>query len=226
MSTEATSRKPKMVPARNNALPLSAERKSAFLRVLAETGSFRAACAAGSPHLDPAAVKPGHAAPGFRTFQDEMRRDPAFAQAVEASLNAAIAKAEASIVDRMNTPTRRPVVANGQLVGTVEEWRDANQLLLRFLERHAPEWVVRKHVDGTVQHQHEHAVGGPGGVGYLVRPQDIGLLPPAEQRTLVELLVKLDDLRKEVEGGLTTAATEPAALAVGTQGEGRPALGA
>ena len=59
--------------------PLDDRRKAIFLRVLAETGSVSAASAAATPHSD--GGKEAYRA-GYRTFLDETRRDPDFAQAV------------------------------------------------------------------------------------------------------------------------------------------------
>lgn len=54
--------------------PLGTERKQAFLKVLAQTGSFSAAARAASPHTPTGALG---------TFSDEAKREPKFAAAIE-----------------------------------------------------------------------------------------------------------------------------------------------
>ena len=150
-------------------MPMTEERKRAFLEALAKTGSWRAAAAAASGHL----VRDGN--PGSRlgvgTFAALAKRDPVFAEQVQEALNEAIANVEHTLYDRINLPNRRPVFdKQGNLLGHDENWRDANTLALRFLERHDPTWVQRKQIDGTQHVVHSDATTGSGAAYVSSRP--------------------------------------------------------
>lgn len=66
---------------------LTPERKRIFLDAVRQTGSLRAAAALASPHSDPSTYRPG-----YETFRDAARRDPAFAQEIREALNDAMGR--------------------------------------------------------------------------------------------------------------------------------------
>lgn len=71
-------------PKRNTPyMPTDESRRAAFLKALRESGgSFAAACRATAPHLEDTAANP----PGYSTWRALIQRDPAFAAAVEETL--------------------------------------------------------------------------------------------------------------------------------------------
>jgi hypothetical protein len=178
-------------------MAVTEERKKLFLATLAQTGSWRAAAAAASGHL----IRDGH--PGSRlgvgAFANLAKRDPAFAEQVREALDAAIANVEHALYDRINLPNRRPIFdKQGNLLGHDENWRDANMLGLRFLERHDQNWVQKKQIDGT-QHVVHSEAGVGSGAAYVLKPADIMLLPPEKRAALIALLEDVEQARDEQE---------------------------
>jgi hypothetical protein len=188
-------------------------RKQVFLETLRQTGSLRWAATIASPHLagdparDPRRGGKGH---GFESFRDAMRRDPVFAAEVEAALAHALGTAEKLLAERMLTPDTRPIVdKNGNVVAVATDHRNANALLLRFLERHDPGWAPRKNVSGEIAHQHQHthelAAAEP---GYTITARDIRALPEDKQRLLLSLLDEIEDNKETADARVV--ATVPA----------------
>lgn len=188
-------------------------RKQVFLETLRQTGSLRWAATIASPHLsgdptrDPRRGGKGH---GFESFRDAMRRDPVFAAEVEAALAHALGTAEKLLAERMLTPDTRPLLdKNGNVVAVATDHRNANTLLLRFLERHDHSWAPRKNIAGQIEHQHQHthelAAAQP---GYTVTAADIRALPEEKQRQLLALLDEIEDNKEPADGRIV--ATVPA----------------
>lgn len=191
-------------------------RKAAFLEALRQTGSFRWAATIASPHLHGRERKSGRRGHGYESFRDAMRRDPIFAAAVHEAQSYALGRAEQILAERMLTPDTRPIIdKNGVVVAVATDHRNANTLLLRFLERHDGGWAQKKHVAGEVAHQHQHQhvhTLSPGEPGFTVTASDIRALPEERQRLLLSLLDEVDEAREGRE--LTDArvvATVPAA---------------
>ncbi len=172
-------------------------RKAAFLEALRQTGSLRWAATLASPHLGSEPREDGHGR-GWEAFRDAMRRDPVFAAQVEEALSAALGTAEKLLAERMLTPDTRPIYdKNGALLGVQTDHRNANALLLRFLERHSPDhWAPKKSLTGTVTHDHTHEhTLGPATPGYTVTASDLLGLPEDKRRLLVALLEDVEDNR-------------------------------
>jgi hypothetical protein len=185
-------------------MPVTPERRKAFLDALAKTGSWRAAAAAASGHL----LADGH--PGTRlgvgTFSQLAKRDPEFSEQVQEALNEAIANVESTLYDRIHLPNRRPVFdKQGVLLGHDENWRDANVLALRFLERHDLNWIQRKQIDGTTHVVHSDAEIGSG-ASYVLKPADMVLLPPEKQALLIGLLEEIEAARDDQPPAIVNAA--------------------
>ena len=174
---------------------LDERRREVFLETLRRTGSVSAASAAATPHSD--GGKENRA--GYRTFLDEIKRRPEFAQQVEEAKQHALGLVEETIARRAMTPEKTPIFQKGELVGYRESYRDANQLLLRLAERLSPEaWASKKHIKGEVEHRHEHRVGI---VMFRVEAEDVMLLDDeSERELLIELLSKINKLKEENDG--------------------------
>lgn len=187
-----------------------AERKRIFVQELATHGVFRYAAAAASGHI---VGRNGFAHDtncGEQTFAQWMKQDPAFAEEVRAALQLAIGNLEKKLIDRIDVPNVRPVFdKQGNRLGEDVNWRDANVLLLRALERHDPAWIVRKQIDGTTHVITSDADVGSG-ASYVLKPADIVLLPPEKQMLLVSLLEEIEQAREDQPPAIPAAA--PAAL--------------
>jgi len=194
--------------------PITPERRKKFLAALAETGSWRYASATASAHL--VRAKGGFRATeryGEESFRCLMKRDPAFAAEVQEALNAATARLEKKLIDRIDVPNRRPIYdKNGGLLGHDENWRDANVLLLRALEKCAPdEWTPAQKRSVTSNVTVTHEGGAPAGLSYHVTAQDVLRLPPDEQRVLLALLERIEASREdEAAPALPAPAAVPA----------------
>lgn len=167
-------------------MPITAARREAFLKTLAQTGSLRAACAASSPH----STGEQHAS---STWHDLRRRDPEFEAQVQAALDHFVGQAEREVVRRAYEPeTRRHFAKDGRLMSEEQSWREANKLLMAALRRHSPEWNERRQleVEGRVQHSH-----------YAIDPSLVMHLPRERQELLVDLL----DEMSQIEQGLDPA---------------------
>lgn len=189
---------------------LTDARRTTFLDVLRATGSYRRAASLASPHLGNDDRRDRHGR-GTETFRDEERRNPTFATAVRAAIDAYIGDLENLLQERLRTPNRRPIFdKNGAQIGVEENMRDANLLLLRALERMDMQWAPRKQITGQIDHRHQHthelAAAEP---GFNVTARDLALLPVEEQRMLLALFDKVEDARRENEDGRVVA-TVPA----------------
>lgn len=101
-----------------NRLPLSPERKAAFIVELARHGIARRAARAASPQSEGGA---------FSTFKDERQRDPAFAAAWEEAIETARAEVEHEIYRRSTEGYDEPVFGGRYretVVGTVRRYSD------------------------------------------------------------------------------------------------------
>ncbi len=101
-----------------NGVPLSPERKAAFLAELARHGIAIRAARAASP------ASPGGA---YKTFVDERQRDPAFAAAWAEALEVARAEIEHEIYRRSTEGYEEPVFGGRYketVVGTVRKYSD------------------------------------------------------------------------------------------------------
>lgn len=101
-----------------NGIPLTAERKAAFLMELARHGIAVRAARAASPHSSDGAAS---------TFKDERDRDPEFARAWEDALEAARADVEHEIYRRSTEGFEEPVFGGRYretVVGTVRRYSD------------------------------------------------------------------------------------------------------
>lgn len=102
----------------SNGVPLSAERKAAFLAELARHGIVIRAARAASP---------GSAAGAMTTFKDARERDPEFAAAWEEALDFARAEIEHEIYRRSTEGYEEPVFGGKYretVVGTVRKYSD------------------------------------------------------------------------------------------------------
>lgn len=103
-----------------NGIPLSAERKAAFLAELARHGIANRAARAASPHT----TSPTGC---LSTFADERQRDPAFAAAWEEAIDTARAEVEHEIYRRSTEGVLEPVFGGRYketVVGTVRKYSD------------------------------------------------------------------------------------------------------
>jgi hypothetical protein len=169
---------------------ITQERRGVFLKVLAETGSRSAAAAAASPHLDGG----GGDRPGYESFRDLWKRDPEFLLDVQRAETQALGRVESEIAKRAFTLDERPIFdRQGNKIGIQTDSRPANQMLLRLAERLAPQtWQQRKHheIEGKIAHDHQHSVAVA-----TLQPQDVLLLEPEEQTTLLTLIEKIAALK-------------------------------
>jgi hypothetical protein len=169
---------------------MTEDRRQVFLKVLAETGSRSAAAAAASPHLDGGDGD----RPGYESFRDLWKRDPAFALEVQRAESQALGRVESEIAKRAFTLDERPIFDRlGNRIGTQTDSRPANQMLLRLAERLAPQtWQQRKHheIEGKISHDHQNSVAVA-----TLQPQDVLLLEIEEQHELLRLVAKIDELK-------------------------------
>lgn len=103
-----------------NGIPLSPERKAAFIAELARHGIANRAARAASPHSpSPTGC--------LSTFADERHRDPAFAQAWEEAIDIARSEVEHEIYRRSTEGVDEPVFGGKYretVVGTVRKYSD------------------------------------------------------------------------------------------------------
>lgn len=127
-------------------LGLTEVRLSVFLHTLAETGSMAAAARRATPW---SLSKGG----GVETFTEYAERNEMFADALKVAQEFALGKLEHEAVRRAMTPTLRPIVSNGILLG--EEEKYDNHLLLEVLRVLDPEkWNEKKEVRHTGEITH------------------------------------------------------------------------
>ncbi len=161
--------------------PLTEDRKTIFLQVLATTGSPIAAASAATPWST-------HKQGGVATFRDEARRDAEFAAAWDRARDEALAEVEKEIYRRAMHPPQRPVWHKGEVKGWVEDRHSSDKLLLRLAARLDPSWRERTSIDQNVTVQ---------GTILNISPIDILLLARPEQELLMNLLGKIADAREE-----------------------------
>jgi hypothetical protein len=178
------------------AVGITPEVEDAFVEGLRMYGTLDAAARHARPHL----VARGSKRCSVGTFREHARRHPEFAARVEDALSEYKGVIEATIHERAMTPDERPVFnpKSGELYLCVDH-RNANQLLLAIAGRIDPaSWAPKKNVsiDATVTHTGSLTSGAQ----FVVKPDDILLLSdPAEQRLLIDLLVKIESARKSQE---------------------------
>lgn len=172
-----------------------AERKRIFLDELAKHGVFRYAAAAASGHL---VARNGYTCDsncGEQTFATWMKQDPAFAEQVRGALQVAVGNLEKKLIDRIDVPNVRPIYdKQGNRLGEDVNWRDANVLLLRALERHDQAWIQKKQIDGTTHVITSDADVGSG-AAYVLKPTDMLLLPAERRAELMSLLEEIEAAR-------------------------------
>lgn len=167
-------------------MPITPKRRETFLKVLRETGSFRAACKAASPHSSGEQF-------ASSTWYDLRRRDPEFEAQVQAALNDFIGDAEAELTRRAFEPEiKRHYSRDGVLIAEERSNRESNKLLTRLLARHDPEWRERTSLEVS---------GSVGHVSYTLSPETIMQLPKDRAALLIELL----DEMAQIEAGLDPA---------------------
>jgi hypothetical protein len=175
-------------------MPITPERAEAFLIALRQTGSYSAAAAAASPHL---AAK-GSKSCGVGAFREYARRNPQFAEDVEAAMTAVKGEMEALVLERARTPDERPIFGkNGALLGVQKDSRPANQMLALWLSSHDPaKWAAKlsTKTEVTVTNTDGSLTSG---AAFIVKPADVLLLDEADRATLIDLLSKLEDRREE-----------------------------
>lgn len=182
-----TSNLPDTPPRRRTSMPVTEERKRTFLRVLAETGSWAAACAAATPGRG--RTKLGMP-PARSTFGELAKKDPVFAAAVAEAEGAALAKVETEVMRRAMTPTARPIFSKGTLVGYTQEYD--NRLLVTLARRLNPDgWSERQ----KIEHSGEVRLA-PGSV--VLNVDDINLLGEAQREGLIALLEELADAKERL----------------------------
>lgn len=173
------------------------ERKRIFLEELAKHGVFRYAAAAASGHI---VARNGFTCAtncGEQTFSQWMKQDPAFAEQVRAALQVAVGNLEKKLIDRIDVPNIRPIYdKQGNRLGEDVNWRDANVLLLRALERHDQAWIARKQIDGTT-HVITSGADVGSGAAYVLKPADMLLLPDEKRATLLALLEEIEAGRSQ-----------------------------
>ena len=158
---------------------LTAARKKAFLAALRKTGSVLRAASIATPWAQGAQR-------GAQTFRDERIRDPEFAAAWDAALEAVLGSVEEEIVRRAMEVPKRPVWERGEVRGWVEDRAASDRLLLRLAAKLDPTWRERTAVDQNVS---------VAGAVLTIRPVDVMLLQAPDQTVLLGLLEKIADAK-------------------------------
>jgi len=177
-------------------VPITPERAATFLDALRKTGSYHAAAAAASPHL----VRRGSRHCSVQTFREYARRNPEFAEAVEAAMGEVRGRMEALVIERALNPDEKPIFSQktGELLGVAKDSRPANTMLALWLSSHdAAKWAPKQHVKSDVT---VTSVGSDltSGANYVIKPDDILLLGEGDRAALIDLLTKIEEAR-EVE---------------------------
>ena len=168
--------------------PLTQERIDKFLDVLRSTGSPYAASAAATPH-----GTGEH--PGYSSFRDLRKKDPAFALAWQEAEAEYVGKLEEAMAKWSTTPRRRPVVSGktGEIVGYDEQPPDP-RLLLASLRRHDSRWREKQELEVSGQVDHQHS----GGITMAaIDARDVMRLPPPEREKFADLLQRIVNLREQ-----------------------------
>ena len=180
-----------LLPAR---VPLTEERKEAFLTALSETGSFDHACRVASPHSD-------GRKPCYSTFRDEVRRSPEFAARVAEAKAEALGRVEREIFRRAVEGVETPVFQKGERVidhdgrpAVVRQYSD--DLLRRLAGRLDPEnWVERRQIE------HSGSVGQRSDDVLSLSVSDVLALSQRDRDDLGRILQRVAENRGEVEPG-------------------------
>ena len=194
--TDTTTPAPVGRPAGLPALPITSEVEDKFVEGLILHGTFDSAARHARPHL----AARGSKRCSLAAFREHARRNPDFAAKCEEALSDFKGEMEALAVQRAKTVDTRPHYdKNGNLLGIEENRRNANDMLKVVLARIDPSaWAPKRNVtvDATVTHNEAKLTGG---AAYIVKPDDMLLLDATEQRTLIDLLSKIEDARKALE---------------------------
>ncbi len=184
-------------------LPTDENRRAAFLRALRESGgSFAAACRATAPHLSGDSANP----PGYSTWRALMQRDPAFAAAVEETLQVVRDDIEAEMHRRSVVGVEVPQFQKAQRVidhdGTpavVRKYSDT--ILLKRAAALMPEkYAERK----TVDINHNVSTSG----AWTITALDLEALNSTEQAQLAAIMGKVRDHRKGVAAAIEHQPTD------------------
>jgi hypothetical protein len=181
-------------------VPVTAERAQIFLETLKKTGSYYGAAAAASPHL----VRRGSQHCSVGAFREYARRNPEFAQEVEAAMGEVRGRMEALVLERALNPDERPIFhpKTGNLLGIAKDSRPANQMLSLWLASHDPgKWAPKTHVksDVTVTNTNSDLTSG---AHYIIKSDEILLLDDSERVQLIALLEKIEHGREDNAGAL------------------------
>ncbi|MPY73085.1 MAG: hypothetical protein GEU87_02390 [Alphaproteobacteria bacterium] len=200
--------------------PLTPARRALFLKVLAETGCYRSAARAATPHST------GKASPGVSSFKALENRDATFRAAVDDAIEEAKAAVEMEIKRRGQDGWLDPVFGKGERVyqidpetgkqvpATIRRY-DSNLLLARARALMPEKYSERKQLEisGSVTH-----------VGCLITPQDVAQLSPDLQASLASVLRQLAINRGESDEhelpmiDVTPEPAKPEPLKLGRQG--------
>ena len=167
--------------------PVDATRRAVFLRTLAETGLFRAAARAASPHADPNSG-------AVNSFRDLAKRDATFAAQVAEARAEANERLEAEAHRRAVEGIREPVFQKGRQAFDSEGRpafivRYSDNLLLRLLERRDPDaWSQHRKIE------HSGSAIPAGAVAYIAA-SDIRHLDDRDVEDLHRILTKLSARR-------------------------------
>jgi hypothetical protein len=174
---------------------MSPEYRAAYLAALERTGVYAAAARAVGQHTG--GRTDGSKPPTAATWDALRRDDPSFKAACEEALSRAAGWLAELMRQRIETPDERPIVdKSGKVVAVAKDFRNANALLLRALERADSSFVQRKNVSTQGEISHVHRVEFEQGDGHFkLLAADIARLDPADQDQLLGLLEKLEDIR-------------------------------
>lgn len=176
----ATRRPPRTRPAHQ---PVDETRRRVFLATLRETGLFRAAARAASPHSDPDSG-------AVNSFRDLARRDANFAAEVAEAMQEANERLEREAHRRAVEGIREPIFQKGRQAVDADGKpafivRYSDNLLLRLLERRDPDaWSQHRKVE------HSGSAVPAGAVGYIAAT-DIRFLDDRDVEDLHRILTKL-----------------------------------
>ena len=127
---------------------------------------------------------------GYESFRDLAKRDASFAAAVLRAKSDALGRVESAIAERAIDGVQRPIFQRGELVGYETVYSD--NLLLKLAQNLDPDrWTDRQKLEHSGQVEHR-------GVFLSLTPEDVMLLAPKEQKTLVSILEQIEE-KKHVE---------------------------
>jgi hypothetical protein len=131
------------------------------------------------------------------TLRDVLGRDPIKRQQWDDAMDEFIARFVAEAHKSAVTPEviERYDRKTGALVERRTSRRDMNWMLIHVLRKLDPAWRDQKSVTVEGQVQHRHSLDAPS--GFVLRPDDIALLPAEDAGKLLELLYRVEDLKLE-----------------------------